>query len=241
MRNNTPFDKNNRHETGGRGGDGTVVFTFYGSPVYFPLTTTAPNGSVIPASGSYAAGSVVSVSAVPNPGYRFTGWTGDLSGTLTPQTLIMNGSRSATANFVRTHTLTTNAGSGGSISPASGSIHDENTIISVEAIAAPGYRFVGWSGALTGTQTTATLTMDGDLNLDASFELIIPAFRARISGNDIILSWPVLSPGWMLQWSAALEQGSWQNLSGPYQTNGIENSWQEPASDDRRFFRLMHP
>jgi len=42
---------------------------------------------------------VVSVSATANTGYTFTGFTGALTGTTTPQNLTMNGPKSVTANF----------------------------------------------------------------------------------------------------------------------------------------------
>ena len=209
---------------------------------YTLLTNAGVGGTITPASGSvYDENSTVDVEAIPDPGYRFAGWSGALAGNQAATTLTMDGDKTIDASFVRTYTLTTNAGIGGSITPNSGSFHDENSTVDVEAIPDPGYRFSGWSGALTGNQNPAALTMNSDMQVDASFELIIPVLASRISGNEVILSWPILSPSWTLQWSPALDQESWKSLNGPYQSNGVENSWQEPASHDRRFFRLMHP
>ncbi len=57
-------------------------------------------GSISPASGGwYNAGSVVSVSATANSGYQFTGFSGSLTGTTTPQTLTMSAASSVTAAF----------------------------------------------------------------------------------------------------------------------------------------------
>ena len=44
----------------------------------------------------------------------------------------------------------------------------------VEAVAAPGYRFVGWSGALNGTEPVSTLALDGDKEITANFALLLP-------------------------------------------------------------------
>jgi hypothetical protein len=42
---------------------------------------------------------VVTVTANPNIGYAFGNWTGDLSGSVNPTTITMNGNKSVTANF----------------------------------------------------------------------------------------------------------------------------------------------
>ena len=67
----------------------------------FTLTTNAVNGNItldLPA-GTYTSGATASVSATPSPGYDFTGWRGDLSGSTNPTNLVMNGNKSITANF----------------------------------------------------------------------------------------------------------------------------------------------
>ena len=52
------------------------------------------------ASGNiYTAGAVVQLTAYANYGYHFTGWSGALGGSVTPTTIIMDGSKSVTANF----------------------------------------------------------------------------------------------------------------------------------------------
>ena len=66
------------------------------------LTTAASpaaGGTISPASGWFSAGTQVQVSAAPNSGYLFGGFTGDLSGVTTPQTVTVNAPKSVTANF----------------------------------------------------------------------------------------------------------------------------------------------
>jgi hypothetical protein len=58
----------------------------------------------------YAPGTVVSLTAKPNPGYVFTSWSGDLSGSDPQVSLTMNSYKSVVANFTASaakYTLTT--------------------------------------------------------------------------------------------------------------------------------------
>ena len=41
----------------------------------------------------------VTIEAVPDAGYAFDGWSGDLSGTANPTTILMNCNKKITANF----------------------------------------------------------------------------------------------------------------------------------------------
>jgi hypothetical protein len=81
----------------------------------YQLTTSAnPSsaGTVSPASGNfYNAGATVQVTATPNSGQQFTGWSGDASGTTNPTTVSMTAPRSVVANFTSASqniTVTTN-------------------------------------------------------------------------------------------------------------------------------------
>ncbi len=78
----------------------------YPSPNEYPLTVTASpsNGgavSAIPTSknGSYAFGTSVQLTALPANGYGFVGFTGDLTGSANPQSLVISTARSVTATF----------------------------------------------------------------------------------------------------------------------------------------------
>jgi hypothetical protein len=76
----------------------TVTFT-----TQYQLTTAASpsaGGTISPATGWYNAGTVVPVSATANSTYNFTGFSGGLSGTTTPQNLTMSAAQTVTANFV---------------------------------------------------------------------------------------------------------------------------------------------
>jgi uncharacterized repeat protein (TIGR02543 family) len=64
------------------------------------------SGSVAksPDAASYASGTVVTLTAAPAPGFTFTNWSGDLSGTTSPTTITMTGNKTVTAVFALTTT-----------------------------------------------------------------------------------------------------------------------------------------
>ena len=81
--------------TGGGGGGGTATGFF--------KITTAKNGkgtvTANPNAATYAAGTVVLLTATPDPGSPWVGWGGACSGTATTCTLTMNSDKAVTANF----------------------------------------------------------------------------------------------------------------------------------------------
>jgi hypothetical protein len=66
----------------------------------YHLTTSVNGaGTIEPASGWYDNGTVVTVTATPNSGYQFAGFTGALNGMTNPQSLTVTSDLSVTANF----------------------------------------------------------------------------------------------------------------------------------------------
>ena len=66
------------------------------------LLTTAANpavGGTVSGAGWYTAGTSATVGAAPAAGWTFTGFTGDASGTTSPQSVVMSGPKAVTANF----------------------------------------------------------------------------------------------------------------------------------------------
>lgn len=68
----------------------------------FTLNVNANNGSVLknPTMASYTSGASVVLTATPNSGYKFTSWSGDATGSVSPLTVIMNSNKNITANFI---------------------------------------------------------------------------------------------------------------------------------------------
>lgn len=81
--------------------DSTFTATFQ---TQYQLTTTASpsSGGSVTGAGLYHPGSTAAVAVVPNPGFVFTGFSGALSGSTTPQVVSMSGPKSVTGNFAPT-------------------------------------------------------------------------------------------------------------------------------------------
>lgn len=142
----------------------------------YTLTTNAENGAVLldPDGGTYNEGTVVTLTAIADLGYKFSNWSGDLSGADNPTTIIMDGDKTVTANFTAApiYTLTTNA-SGGTISlDPPGPQYTEGTLVKVEAIPSFGFFFSRWSGdplKLEFWDNPNYVIMDSDKNITAEF------------------------------------------------------------------------
>ncbi len=154
--------------------DKTVTANF--GPIQRTLTLNATNGSVSaspnPSTGTYDDGSVVTLTATPDAGYEFTGWSGDASGNSNPVNVTMDSDKTVTAAFQRIqHTLSITAMNGTvtvSPDPVNGT-YDQGTIVTLTAVPDSGYSFDAWSGDATGTTTQVTVTMDADKNVSATF------------------------------------------------------------------------
>ena len=96
----------------------TAIFT----PVEYTLVVSAVgDGSVAlsPDQATYHYGDVVQLTAIPTLDWRFSVWSGDLTGSLNPSTLTIDGNKAVAATFVINQlTITASASVGGSISPS---------------------------------------------------------------------------------------------------------------------------
>jgi hypothetical protein len=79
--------------------------TYTLTPQFYLTMSANPSsdGSTSPASGWYNAGSVVTITATPNTGYKFAGWTGSgtqsYTGSNNPATVVMDSNIEETASF----------------------------------------------------------------------------------------------------------------------------------------------
>ena len=63
------------------------------------MSFTATTGGTLTGTGEYDQGTTATLTATPNPGYRFTGWTDDASGTDNPLTITMDADKTVGASF----------------------------------------------------------------------------------------------------------------------------------------------
>lgn len=110
--------------------------------------------------------------AANRPDLVFQNWSGDLTGSTNPAQVVINGNKNITANFntVNTYTVSTATVGIGSVtlSPAGGQYAD-GTTITVAANSVLNSTFLGWSGALSGTNPVQTLLVNGNKSLTANF------------------------------------------------------------------------
>ncbi len=144
----------------------------------FTLTTQVQGSGTVmaePAMSSYATGSHVSLTAQPAAGWEFIGWSGDLTGNANPVSLFMNANKTVTAIFQesasRIFTLTTQAqGSGTIVADPSQSSYAAGTGVLLTAQPTQGWKFVSWSGDLSGDANPISLTMDANKTVTALFQ-----------------------------------------------------------------------
>ncbi|WP_299682338.1 T9SS type A sorting domain-containing protein, partial [uncultured Tenacibaculum sp.] len=154
-------------------------------PIQRTLTLNATNGSVTaapdPGTGSYDDGSVVTLTATPDAGYEFTGWSGDASGTTNPLTITMDADKTVTAMFQVIQYRLILGSTNGNISvdtapdfvdPATGvGSYNVGTVVQLTATPISGYKFDDWSGDVSGTSNPVTITMDADKTVTANFSV----------------------------------------------------------------------
>lgn len=76
--------------------DGTTLF----SNALLSANTSGPGVVTIkPDQSTYICGETATLTAVPDAGYQFAGWSGDLTGTSNPASVVMNGDKTVTATF----------------------------------------------------------------------------------------------------------------------------------------------
>lgn len=153
--------------------DKTVKANFIRTPL---LTLSAgTGGTTIPPPGTqrFDLGTSVGLGTIPAAGYRFGSWSGDASGTALSISIIMDGDKTITANFVPLQTLTIQSGAGGTTNPVPGSYpYDRGGSVTVRAVPDEGYRFSGWSGDASSTVTPFIFTLDRDMTIKANFAFI---------------------------------------------------------------------
>jgi len=144
------------------------------SIIKYAVNTSAVNGSILldPTDGPYPAGSNVLLTAVPDPDYVFTGWTGDLSGTENPVTITMDADKTVTANFIETtyFTLSIQAENGSVALDPPGGEYADGMVVTLTANPDSGYQFKEWTGDIAGSENPVTITIDADKNVTAEFE-----------------------------------------------------------------------
>ena len=151
-----------------------------------------------PDQGTYAYGDVVTLTAVADPDWMFTGWSGDLTGDTNPDTVTMDGNKVVTATFEEIppdeYTLTVNVvGDGAVTKDPDQATYVEGTVVTLTAVADPDWEFAGWSGDLAGDTNPDAITMDENKVVTATFEEIPPeeyTLTVYVVGSGVVTKDP---------------------------------------------------
>jgi hypothetical protein len=167
----------------GNGGNGVPSYTF-------TIDSTAGgavavNNSTIHGKATFifGVGVVVSLKAVPDSGYQFVKWTGDVSTVADVHssdiTVTVNGTCFIVAKFEVTppvrYSLAILSTPGGLVTtPGKGTyVYDQGMVVDLVVTPAVGYEFAGWTGNVdtiaNAKATSTSITMNGNYYICANF------------------------------------------------------------------------
>ena len=225
--------------TGGGTGFGAVTVPGYGENP--PVQCDVDAGVTVPSActRTYLHKTQIELTATPDAGSTFSGWSGACSGTSPVCRLTMNESRNVRASFTgsapATYTLTvTGSGTGsGTVHTQSGlapainctisagtaaasgctATYVEGTAVTLSGTPESGHTFTGWTGACTGT--TCQLSMTANRAVTAEFTAP-PGPEVTVGRWDPARSTPVIGVhlsrlfnGRLLLWGHAGEAHLW--------------------------------
>jgi endo-1,4-beta-D-glucanase Y len=181
-------------------------------PQTFTLTvSTQPSagGTVTknPSASQYNSGATVTIEAAPNNGYRFVNWSGDISGTETQKTITMTKNMNVVANFEAlqqkyTITLSAQPANGGTVNKyPTEEQYNSGTYVTVQAVPQDGYRFVNWSGDISGTELSKTFQITANMNITAVFEPNVGVSHNLAGSRSTVLNLQQNSGSLVLEYS----------------------------------------
>lgn len=136
-------------------------------------------GAVSPSGGSFSFGETVSIRAITSGDYLFTGWSGDVSGSENPITVTMTRDMRVAANFAEVRyvvSVSIAPAGAGFVNPPIFDTFTRGTIVTLQASALPGYRFIAWSGDISSFDSLVTFRVSSNMRLVANFDVeITPA------------------------------------------------------------------
>lgn len=149
------------------------------------------SGSVC--TGGFVAGTALTLTATPQAGTRFAGWSGDCTGTGACP-LTMNADFTEAASLVQISTLTAGVTGSGSVAPTTSEwsctaascphVYDTGAVITLHAAPATSWTFHGWSGdGLCSGTSDCGFALGADHTVSAAFQ---PQLALTVTGSGSV-------------------------------------------------------
>ncbi len=175
-----------------------MLYEFYivcsqGAPQQYLLNVSIEgSGSIVvdPDLPEYEQGSNVSIEAFADVGWRFSHWSGDVSGALNPIDVVMDENKNITAHFIEeiyTLSISMSGAGTGSVEYAPSEPFLYGDVVTVWANASIASFFAVWSGDLNGSSSPETLVMTKNMSIDAEFGLEAAPEVPVISGSSEVI------------------------------------------------------
>jgi len=153
----------------------TATFTQNKYVLTFSLVGTGCSVTTSPNQASYHYGDSVQLTATSGTGYVFSGWSGDLTNLANPANVVVTKNMAITATFTQSAysvSVTVLPSGGGTVTanPSAPYHYGDNVVLT--EIPSKGYTFNGWSGDGTGSDSTRSVTVTGNMAVTVTFTQI---------------------------------------------------------------------
>lgn len=140
--------------------------------------TSSQGGSVDNEGGAFNSGTRVTITAIPESGFEFTGWSDATYGDTNPLTINLTSNTNITANFIkRKYPLTINIQGEGTVreeivssGKSTPTEYNSGSVVRVTALPSNGWLFGKWSGSVSSTLDQIELEIDDSKTLNVIFE-----------------------------------------------------------------------
>ena len=160
-------------------------------PITYTINTSATVGGTVSGAGKYEQGSSVTLTATPENGYLFVGWTENNEQISTDESFnfIVDRDRTLAANFVPitqpTYTINVSATAGGTASGEGE--YEQGSSVTLTATPESEYLFIGWTenGEQVSSDESFTFVVEQDRTFVANFEPISnPAYTVQVNATQ---------------------------------------------------------
>jgi uncharacterized repeat protein (TIGR02543 family) len=132
-----------------------------------------------PGGREYPSNTVLELTPRPKEGWRFEGWSGDLSGSESPKTITMDKEKNVIVKFKRVdYELKVNIQGEGTVeekivTAPGGKTYPFQTVVELKAVPKEGWEFEKWTGDLTGVENPKNIAVDKAKTVTATFKKTI--------------------------------------------------------------------